>query len=349
MRIAGVASAFPKHQYDQRVVLSALQRHWGPKVDNPVFMERLQARVGVEKRHLALPIEQYEGLTNWGEANNHWITVAREIGEKALCCALSRAGVQPAELGALFFVSITGISCPSVDAWLANRMGLSRNIKRVPIFGLGCFAGAAGIARAADYVRAYPKQVAAVLSVELCSLTLQHGDISVANLISSGLFGDGSAAVIVAGAERNSEGPDILDTRSVLYPNSEHVLGWDISEKGFRIVLGRELPEMVERHLAADVDAFLEDNGLVRGDIGNWILHTGGPRVLEATATALDLPEEALGPSWDSLRTRGNLSSASVLVILEDVMNRNRPAPGTHTLLAAMGPGFSAEFVLLRW
>jgi len=349
MTIAGVASAFPNNKYDQRILLAALQRHWGPRVDNPVFMERLQARVGVETRHLALPMEEYYGLKTWGKANNHWIEVATDLGQKALCGALSRAGFAPGDLGALFFVSITGISSPSIDARLINRMSLPVNLKRIPIFGLGCVAGAAGISRAADYVRAYPKQAAAVLAVELCSLTLQQDDHSVANLISSGLFGDGAGAVVVSGSEREADGPEILATRSVFYPNSEHVMGWDISEKGFRIVLSREVPEVVEQHLASDVDAFLRDEGLSRADIGSWILHTGGPRVLEATAAALNLPEEALAASWECLRRTGNLSSASVLLVLEEVMMRRRPAAGTYSLLAAMGPGFCSELVLLRW
>ncbi len=347
-KIAGVASALPQHKYDQRVLLTALQKHWGPKLDNPVFVERLQARVGVDTRHLALPIEEYYGLT-WGAANNHWIEVAQELGQKALCCALSRAGIGTEDLGAIFFVSVTGISSPSIDARLVNRMSLPVNIKRVPIFGLGCVAGAAGIARAADYVLAYPKQVAAVISVELCSLTLQREDISIANIISSGLFGDGAAAVLVSGAERTADGPQILATRSVFYPNSEHVMGWDISEKGFSIVLSREVPEVVHDHLAADVDAFLEEQGLSRSDIGAWVLHTGGPRVLEATATALELPEGALAASWDCLRRTGNLSSASVLFVLEEVMMKRRPEQGTYSILAAMGPGFCSELVLLRW
>ncbi len=348
MTIAGVASAFPGHCYDQRVLLSALQRHWGPKLDNPVFVERLQARVGVETRHLALPVEEYYTL-NWSRANNHWIEIAQDLGQKALCCALTRAGLAPSDLGALFFVSITGISSPSIDARLVNRMGLPVNIKRVPIFGLGCVAGAAGIARAADYVLAYPKQVAAVLSVELCSLTLQQDDLSIANVISSGLFGDGAAAVLVSGADRESAGPEILATRSVFYPNSEHVMGWDISEKGFKIVLSREVPEVVHDHLASDVDAFLDEQGIARSDIGSWILHTGGPRVLEATAAALNLNNGELAASWDCLRRTGNLSSASVLVVLEEVMMKRRPAPGTYSLLAAMGPGFCSELVLMRW
>src|SRR5262249_14388030 len=270
-------------------------------------------------------------------------------GQQAICGALARARLSARDINALFVVSVTGIASPSLDARLVNRMGLNPNLKRVPIFGLGCVAGAAGIARAADYLRAVPDQVACLLAVELCSLTLRKDDLSKANLISAGLFGDGGAAVIVTGSEREADGPLILATRSIFYPDSEHVMGWDISEKGFRIVLSREVPEVVHRHLASDVDAFLEDNGLVRANIGSWILHTGGPRVLEATAAALGLPEDALSASWDCLRRTGNLSSASVLVVLEEVMMKRRPPAGAYSVLAAMGPGFCSELVLLRW
>ena len=230
-----------------------------------------------------------------------------------------------------------------------NRMSLPVNIKRVPIFGLGCVAGAAGVARAADYVKAYPDQVAAVIAVELCSLTLQKEDLSIANLISSGLFGDGCGVALVAGAETGCTGPRILATRSVFYPNTEHVMGWDISQRGFRIVLSREVPEVVEQHLANDVEAFLGDQGLTRSDIGSFILHTGGPRVLEATQVALGLPEGALAASWECLKRTGNLSSASVLLVLEEVMQNRRPAAGSYSLMAAMGPAFCSELLLLRW
>ena len=188
------------------------------------------------------------------------------------------------------------------------------------------------------------------MSVELCSLTLQRDDLSTANLISTGLFGDGSAAVLVSGDEREeSFGPEILTTRSIFYPGTESVMGWNISEKGFRIILSKEVPEMVRKHLADDVDAFLADNGYDRADIGSWVIHTGGPAVLEATQTALDLPDGALDASWQCLRNTGNLSSASVLCVLEETMMRRRPAPGTLGLLAAMGPGFCSELILLRW
>lgn len=349
MRIVSAASAFPKHYYPQEVLVNAFRKHWGTKLANPRMLEWLHERVGVEGRYLAQPIETYETLSGWGEANNLWIEGAQELGEKAICRASSRAGLGREDLGALFFVSITGVASPSIDARLINRMRLSPNIRRVPIFGLGCVAGAAGISMAADYVRAYPRQAAILLAVELCSLTIQRDDLSVANLISSGLFGDGAAAVIVAGSEFDLPGPEIVATRSVFYPDTEDVMGWDISEKGFRIVLSPDVPDMVRRHLAEDVDAFLADQELERGDIGSWILHTGGPKVLEATQESLNLPAGALDVSWDCLRKTGNLSSASVLVVLEKFMTEQRPAPGTWSVLAAMGPGFCSELVLLRW
>ncbi len=349
MRIVSVASAFPQHYYSQEMLLAALQEYWGDQIENPNVLRRLHRHVGVDGRFLALPKEEYVKMRTWGEANRHWIRTAKELGEKTITAALADAGLNAKQLGAIFFVSVTGISSPSIDALLVNQMGLCRNIRRTPIFGLGCVAGAAGISRAADYVRAYPDQVAVVLSVELCSLTLQREDVSMANMISAGLFGDGAAAVIIAGADCGLTGPRILATRSVFYPDTEEMMGWDISEKGFRIVLSRDIPDLVRGNLARDLDQFLAERSLTRADIGSWALHTGGPKILEATADALGLKNGELDVSWDCLRRTGNLSSASVLVVLEEVMKNRRPEPGTLGLLAAMGPAFCSEFVLLEW
>jgi len=222
-------------------------------------------------------------------------------------------------------------------------------VRRVPIFGLGCVAGAAGISRAADYLKAYPDQVAVLLSVELCSLTLQLQDLSIPNLISSGLFGDGAAAVVMEGSQRPGEGPRVRASRSVFYRDTERVMGWDISEKGFQVVLSAAVPEVVREHLRPDVDKFLGDNGLTRDDIASWVAHPGGPRVLEAMESALQLPPEALAVTWRSLQEVGNLSSASVLMVLEETMEHHRPNPGSLGLLLAMGPGFCSELVLLEW
>ncbi len=349
MKIASAASAFPKHYYSQKFLLEQLQQYWGDRLPNSQVLARLHRNVAVEGRHLALPTEKYYDIATWGQANDLWIEVAQELGEQALCRALHHAGLDGQQLGALFFVSVTGIASPSIDALLINRMGLPANIRRVPIFGLGCVAGAAGIARAADYVRAYPEQAAALVSVELCSLTIQRDDLSVANLISSGLFADGAAAVIVAGNEVPSAGPVIRATRSIFYPETEEMMGWKITEKGFRITLSPEVPQLIREHLGHDVDAFLADQGLKRSDLNSWVLHTGGPKVLEATASALGLHNGQLEASWECLKRVGNLSSASVLVVLEDVMRNRRPEPGTLGLLAAMGPGFCSELLLLEW
>jgi alkylresorcinol/alkylpyrone synthase len=187
---------------------------------------------------------------------------------------------------------------------------------------------------------AYPDRIAVLLSVELCSLTWQRKDLSVANMIASGLFADGSAAVVVAGDKVAAQGPEIPGHRSSFYRNTEHLMGWDISEEGFQIVLSPDVPQTIHQHLPHDVDAFLAEHGLRRGDIGSWIMHTGGPKVLEACAESLDLPREAFAPSWECLRRVGNMSSTSVLLVLEDFMQNIRPRPGSYSLLAAVGPGF---------
>ena len=349
MRIASVASAFPEHYYDQQVLTQALKNDWRHRLPNPDILDRLDESMKVEGRYLVRPIDFYEGMTTWGQANDAWIEHALELGEKALCKALHGAGIKPKDLSAIFVTSVTGIAAPSIDARLVNRIGLSNNIKRIPIFGLGCVAGAAGIARAADYVHGYPDQAAALLSVELCSLTLQRDDLSMAHLISALLFGDGVAATIVVGSQRKSDGPEILATKSIFYPHTEKVMGWDISEKGFRIVLSPEVPDTVVKHLGKDVDEFLAEQGCKRSDIKTWVMHTGGPKVLEATAQALGLNNGQLDASWACLRKVGNISSTSVLLVLEDVYTNRRPAPGTLSILAAMGPGFCSELVLLRW
>jgi alkylresorcinol/alkylpyrone synthase len=221
MQIASVGSAFPKHYYPQAFLSAALKKFWNGRLNNPDVVDRMHAHAEIDGRFLALPVDAYYEMTTWGQANDAWIECAQELGQQALCRALAGAGLEPEDIDALFVVSVTGIASPSLDARLVNRMGLSPHVKRIPIFGLGCVAGAAGIARAADYVRAFPHHVAALLSVELCSLTLQKEDVSMANLISSALFGDGAAAAIVAGSERSYPGAEILDTRSVFSPQTE--------------------------------------------------------------------------------------------------------------------------------
>ena len=302
-------------------------------------------------RHLALPMADYPKLTGFGQANDAWIRVGLDVGEAALRDALDRAGLTPADVDAIYFTSVTGVAAPSLDARLMNRIGLRNDVKRVPIFGLGCVAGAAGIARCADYVRGFPDHVAVLLSVELCSLTIQRDDFSIPNLIATGLFGDGAACAVVVGANRRTVAtrtPEIIATRSVFYPHTEDVMGWTIGDGGFRIVLSAEVPEMVRRHLRSDVDRFLSDNGISRSEIHTWVAHPGGPKVLDAMAETFGLAPAALARTWKSLREVGNLSSSSVLCVLRDTMEEPPPA-GSFGLICAMGPAFCSELVLVRW
>jgi alkylresorcinol/alkylpyrone synthase len=349
MQIITTATAFPPHYILQETVVEALKGQWEGGLENAAVLERLHSRTGVAGRYFSLPLEQYPPLDTWGKTNNVWIETAERLGAQAIECVLSKSGVDRKQIGALYFVSVTGVSSPSVDARLVNRMRLSPQIKRNPIFGLGCVAGAAGLARAADYVRAYPDQVAVLLSVELCSLTWQRDDFTVANLIATGLFGDGAVAVLVAGDQLKLSGPKILGSACSFYPDTQDVMGWKISERGFQVVLSPDVPTVVRANLGGDVDAFLKQHGMTRDQVHSWIMHPGGPKVLEAVADALDLHNGELELSWEALRRVGNLSSASVLVVLDEVMNHRRPKPGSRSILAAMGPGFCSEMLLLEW
>jgi alkylresorcinol/alkylpyrone synthase len=354
MHIASVGTAFPPHRFTQAEVSSALGARWADKLPEPRLLQRLHANCGVDTRYFVLPLDDYPGLVGFKSTNDQWISAAVSLGEQAITRALTPLGLTPADISAIFFASVTGIASPTIDARLINLMPFPTHIKRTPIFGLGCVAGAAGIARASDYLRAYPKQFALLLSVELCSLTWQDDDQSIANIISTGLFGDGCAAVVLAGAEAviptpPQRTPKILATRSTFYRHTEHIMGWDIRDTGFRIVLSPDVPKVVLENLKGDVDSFLACHKLTLADIGSWIFHSGGPKVLEATEKALSLPPDALALSWKSLREVGNLSAASVLCVLEDTLKNHPGEPGTYSILAAMGPAFCLELVLLKW
>ena len=354
MRISSVGTAYPKHRYPQAEITKALAKRWEGKLEEPRVLNRIHANCGVDFRYTVFPLETYEDMHGFGETNSAWITAAVDIGGQAVTSALNQAGLTAADISAIFFASVTGIASPTIDARLINLMPFPTDVKRTPIFGLGCVAGAAGIARAADYVRAFPDQYALLLSVELCSLTWQDDDQSVANLISTGLFGDGAAAVIIAGAETKlgkapAGGPRVLATHSTFYRHTQHVMGWDIGDLGFKIVLSPDVPKVVNDNLRTNVEEFLARNNLKLSDISSYIFHSGGPRVLEAMQTSLDLPPDALEPSWRSLREVGNLSAASVLAVMEDYLVNTPGKPGTYSILAAMGPAFCSELVLLQW
>jgi len=353
-RIAAVHPVLAPHRHSQREITDLVARLCLPADADRRLLDRFHTAARVRFRHTALPLDAYAALEDFGAANDAFVTVAVELGAEAVSGALRTAGLSPRDVDLMMFTSVTGVAAPSVDARLAGRLGLRPDVKRLPVFGLGCVAGAAGIARLHDYLAGHPDHVAVLLSVELCSLTFQRDDPSPANLIASGLFGDGAAAVVLCGSRHATStgpaaGPTIVDTRGHLYPDTERVMGWDVTGSGFRVVLDATVPEVVRKHLAGDVDALLDDHGLKRRDVTVWVCHPGGPKVLEAVAEALDLPDGALEATWRSLAEVGNLSSASVLHVLRGTLVRQPPGSGAPGVLLAMGPGFCSELVLLRW
>jgi len=352
-RIASVATVLPAHSYPQDVITSAIAPMITSDPGKLAILRRMHAASGVRTRHLVMPIERYLDPHSFTESNELFIEVAVELLGEAVHSALSTVGLREDEVDFVMFTSVTGISAPSIDGLLVSRLGLRTDVKRVPMFGLGCVAGASGIARVADYLAGHPRDVAVLVSVELCSLTFQRGDDSMANIVATGLFGDGAAAVVMVGAERAERmpvtGPDVIDSRSQLYPDTEDVLGFTAGETGFRIVLTAEVAGVVEKNFGADVAGFLAANDRTLADMDGFVAHPGGPRVLEAFQAALGLADDALENSWRSLAEVGNLSSASVLHILSAELDAGVRPAGTETLLFALGPGISGELVLLRW
>lgn len=338
----------PAFSYTQSEITSELAPLISAVPARRAVLERMHAASGIGTRHTALPIERYRDLGTFRQSNDLFIEVATELGERALRAALAEAGLEPPDVDFIMFTSVTGISAPSVDALLVSRLGLRPDVKRLPSFGLGCVGGAAGIARVNDYLAGHPTEVGVLLSVELCSLTLQRDDETIANFVATGLFGDGAAAVVLVGDERGEPGIRVVDTRSSFFPDTHEVIGWNIGGSGFEIVLTAGVAEVIERHFPDEVAAFLADKGLSIGEVGAWIAHPGGPKVLDAFANSLGMPAASFALSWASLDRVGNLSSAAVLHVLADAMDAPHGA-GESGLLFALGPGVSAEFVLLEW
>lgn len=352
-RLAAVATALPAHRYEQHEVTAAFADLCLTDGSRRRVLDRLHSSAQVSTRHLALPLERYAELDGFGAANDAFIEVAVELGEQAIGNALQIAGLHAADVDLVISTTVTGIAVPSIESRVAERIGLRPDVKRLPLVGLGCVAGAAGIARMHDYLLGWPDHVAVLLSVELCSLTVQRDDDSLPNMVAGALFGDGAAAVVGVGAQRTAcdayGGPHVVASRARQYPGTERAMGWDIGGTGFRIVLDAEVPALVEQYLGDDVKLFLADHDLDIGQIGSWVCHPGGPKVLQAVQRALDLDRQALDLTWRSLAAVGNLSSASVLYVLRDTIDQRRPAAGTPGVLLAMGPGFCSELVLLRW
>ncbi|HET9383156.1 MAG TPA: 3-oxoacyl-[acyl-carrier-protein] synthase III C-terminal domain-containing protein [Streptomyces sp.] len=354
MRIVSVRGVLPDHCHRQEEITESFATTLVEGTVDRGVVERFHRNVCVETRHSVLPLTEYAGLGDFGRSNDIFIRTGVELGARAVVDALKDAGLTPADVDYIVSCTVTGLSVPSLEARVAAQIGLRPDVVRLPLVGLGCVAGAAGIARLHDLLRGSPDAVAVLMSVELCSLTLQRNDTSVANLVASGLFGDGAAAVVAVGPGHplalsdDPARPEVLASRSRLYPDSERTMGWDVGSGGFTVVLDSSIPGLVRRYVGDDVRGFLADHGLTGDDLGWYVAHPGGPKVIEALQEALGVDREALAVTWDSLRRVGNLSSSSVLHVLADTLDRRPPRPGSHGLMLAMGPGFCSELVLLR-
>jgi alkylresorcinol/alkylpyrone synthase len=345
--IAATATAVPPHKITREDVKYYMGRVFDIPERRLDAMMAIVDNAQVHERNVIFPIDYTVEPRSLQQTNNEYMEHAIKLGREAAEKCLERAGLKADEIDLIITVSCTGFMIPSLDAHLINLMGFRSDVRRMPFTELGCAAGAMALGRAADYLKAKPGGNVLIISVELPSLTFQRKDISQANLISSILFGDGAAAVIVTGKERG--GPKILVSETYTFPDSLGAMGFDLRDSGFHILLAKDVPEMIGAKIEGLVDGFLQRQGRKRKDIKGWILHPGGARLLGNVEEALGLCKCDTQPSWDILGNVGNLSSATILFILQEWMEKRPLQTGEYALAAAFGPGFSAEFLLLQW
>lgn len=346
--IHAAAIAHPPYRYDQDEILRALPLWLAEDERLLALARRVFAHAAVQTRYGCRDLFDLVNKLSLTEANRLYQEQARRLGEQVARHCLEEASTPPEAVNLIISTSCTGFMIPSLDAYLANALGFSPHVKRLPITELGCAAGAVALARTFEYLRAFPEHTVLVLAVELPSLTFQVRDVSPANIVSSALFGDGAAAVLLTG-EAKKGSPRILATESTLFPHTTDLMGFDLQDSGLHIVLSAEIPAVVYTEAPRLVETFLARHGFTTTDITHFLLHPGGRRVVEGLALSLNLPEDRTAVSRQILRDYGNLSSASVLFILEQFLRREKTQSGDRGLLLAFGPGFSAEMLLLAW
>jgi alkylresorcinol/alkylpyrone synthase len=345
--ILTTATAVPAHAATQAEVKRALRRLL------PLDPRKLDAVMAlfdhaqVENRYSVYPIEELGRKQSLTATTAEYRTHAIALGRQVAAAALASAKLAATDIDLLITVSCTGIMIPSVDAYLINELGFRADVRRLPITELGCVGGAAALARAQDFIQGFPEANVLVVAVELPSLSLQREDLSLGNLVSSALFGDGAAAAVLTG--RDGPGIRVLDTLCHTFPRSTGALGFDLHDDGFHSVLSKEVPSLLKTEIAGLVARLAARSGLTREQLTCFLLHPGGKKILGALEDELGLTRECTQPSWDVLRDYGNQSSASVLFVLHEWLTKRRPPAGAHGLLAAFGPGLSTELLLLRW
>ncbi|MFA6237602.1 MAG: 3-oxoacyl-[acyl-carrier-protein] synthase III C-terminal domain-containing protein [Bacteriovorax sp.] len=346
--IAKAVTNFPEHMATQSAVKNMLINMWPHKRE---FIEQFTNSTTVETRYLSLPLNYYRDLNDMGIRNVIWKAEARRLQKENIQKLLDDTGIDIADIGLIASATTTGLTVPSLEALMMNEFPFSPYTKRLPLFGLGCLAGVAGINRVNDYLIGHPKMAAILMITELCSLTFRLEDESISNLVGTTLFGDGSGAVLMVGADHPlSERSqfEILSSESLFYPETERLMGWDMIDNGFQLVLSNDIPTLVRDHVGNNINDFLTRNSVSRSDIDFYIAHPGGPKVLDALSQTLGLDRSKLSLSWQSLAQYGNVSAASVINVLERTIQKNDILHGRAGLMTAMGPAFSLEMSLVR-
>lgn len=342
--ILSVATALPPHVLRQEEAIETAKRAYAGHEDL-LRLLKVFAHSGVEQRHTAFPAEYYLKERGFEERNRDYREQGLALAEKAAKKCLEKAGVRPDQVDHLFLVTTTGLATPSLDALLVSRLGLRNDVRRSPLFGLGCAGGAAALSRAADVLRGAPGQKALVVAVELCGQIFSSRALTPTDVVGAALFGDGAAAALLS----EGKGPRITATRSVLFDQTQHLMGWSFTSDGMRLILSKEVTGFVREKLRPVVDKFLTAVETPADKIDHWLLHPGGRGILETYHDSFGLSEERLRWTRGSLAKVGNLSSASVLFILADVLDSGLPRPGEKGLMCALGPGFASELLMLEW
>ena len=343
--IISVATALPPHRIGQREVKEFAHSLFSESFKDMERLAPIFDNVQVDSRYFCVPRDWFEREHSFPERNALYIEHALDLSEKAARRALDKAGVAPEEVGAIFFVSTTGLSTPSLDSKLIFRLGLSEHTRRVPIWGLGCAAGVAGLAHAADHARLYPEKLTLLVGVELCGLTFQRGDLSKSNLVATSLFADGAAAVLLG---TGAPGLELLGAHSTTWPETENIMGWDVVETGFKVKISRSIPTLVRQRMLDNLAAACASTGISPGEIQHFVTHPGGARVLDAFEEVLGFEPGGLRLSREVLRDCGNMSSVTVMFVLERFLKSRVLQTGDLGMLSALGPGFSAEHVFFR-
>jgi alkylresorcinol/alkylpyrone synthase len=307
---------------------------------------------GIESRYISAPLAWFTEPQSFANKNRQWFETALSLCESASRTALQKAGVAPEQVGAVVLVTTTGIATPGLEAHLIQRLGIPLSAVRLPIWGLGCAGGPAGLTRAAEIAQNRPGQYALMVAVELCSLTFVRGDLSKSNLVATSLFADGAAAVVLGMPTFSSsaDGPSVLGGFSRLLPNSYEVMGWDVVPDGLQVRFAQSIPALVEGELGDLIRDGLASYGISASDVHTWTLHPGGARVLAAYRDGMGVDKESLEASYCVLKKFGNMSSPTVLFVLARQMYQlEKPDPGSVGVLLALGPGFAAEGAVLQW